>query len=155
MKRKTKNNLDEMQEQKLLGIERTGFWLAFFGLGAAIMIQLTVSGFVLQNIIGEFIIFMFLAIYIVGACIKNGIWDRKLKADPITNLMASLIAGSVAGIYTGVTSYIRFKALPGTLGIILIVFVLTFGITFALLSIATYFYKKRVIKLNSSLEDNE
>ena len=34
-----RNNLDEMQEQKLKQIEHTGFWLFFWGLFAAIMVQ--------------------------------------------------------------------------------------------------------------------
>ena len=38
-----KSNLDEMQEQKLLKIEHNGFWFAFFGLFAAIMIQLALG----------------------------------------------------------------------------------------------------------------
>ena len=34
---KRKNNLDEMQEQKLKQIEHTGFWLFFWGLFAAML----------------------------------------------------------------------------------------------------------------------
>ena len=37
---KRRNNLDEMQEQKLLHIESRGYWLAFWGLAAALIIQL-------------------------------------------------------------------------------------------------------------------
>ena len=40
MKWKMKNNLDEMQEIKLRGIERNGCWFAFWALLAAMMIQL-------------------------------------------------------------------------------------------------------------------
>ena len=32
-----KNNLDEMQEAKLLQIEHNGFWLAFWGLLATLV----------------------------------------------------------------------------------------------------------------------
>ncbi len=42
--KKRKNNLDERQEQRLLQIESSGFWLAFWGLLAAIVIQLFVNG---------------------------------------------------------------------------------------------------------------
>lgn len=37
--KKTESQLDEMQEQKLLKIEHTSFWLAFWGLVAAILVQ--------------------------------------------------------------------------------------------------------------------
>ena len=35
-----KNNLDERQEQTLLHIEKNGCWIAFWGLLAALMIQM-------------------------------------------------------------------------------------------------------------------
>ena len=41
---KRKNNLDEMQEQKLLHIESKGYWLAFWGLGVSLIIQLIFYG---------------------------------------------------------------------------------------------------------------
>ena len=40
---KLKNNLDEMQEQKLKQIEHTGFWLFFWGIFLAMMIQIAFS----------------------------------------------------------------------------------------------------------------
>ena len=43
MKWKMKNNLDEMQEIKLRGIERNGCWFAFWALLAAMMIQLVLG----------------------------------------------------------------------------------------------------------------
>ena len=39
-----KSNLDEMQEAKLLQIEHKGCWLAFWGLLAAMIVELFVFG---------------------------------------------------------------------------------------------------------------
>ena len=70
--KKQRNNLDEQQEQKLLKIEHTGCWLAFWGLWAAVVVELILfgkEGF--GRIAGEWIVFMVLALYLGLACIKK------------------------------------------------------------------------------------
>ena len=47
-----KNNLDEMQEQKMLKLEECGFWILFFALAAAILVQLLMGG-TIRQIAGE------------------------------------------------------------------------------------------------------
>ena len=55
---KLKNNLDEMQEQKLKQIEHTGFWLFFWGIFLAMMIQIAFfSGKNIWLAAGEFAVF--------------------------------------------------------------------------------------------------
>ena len=75
-----KSNLDEMQEQELLKIEHKGCWLAFWGLLAAMAIQMVmrVPG---RQVLGEWIVFMVLCLYLCIACLRKGIWDRHLKAN--------------------------------------------------------------------------
>ena len=65
-----KNNLDEMQEQELLKIEHNGCWLAFWGLLAVMVIQM-VMGVPGAQMLGEWIMFMVLALYIVIACLAH------------------------------------------------------------------------------------
>ena len=66
-----KSNLDEMQEQALLKIEHNGCWLAFWGLLAAMALQMVmrVPG---RQMLGEWIVFMALSLYIVIACLRKG-----------------------------------------------------------------------------------
>lgn len=60
---KIKNNLDEMQEQKLLKIEHNGVWFTFWGLLFAILIQVVLGGKDLfRNIVGEWTVFIYLFI---------------------------------------------------------------------------------------------
>ena len=92
-----KNRLDERQEQALLRIEHNGFWLAFWGLVLGIIVQTFIFSSDMKTVIGELALLMLLSIYTAIACIKNGIWDRRLKADPKTNLIVSLIAGLTTG----------------------------------------------------------
>ena len=87
-----KSNLDERQEQVLLGIEHNGCWLAFWGLLVSILAQEVIFGGEAKYIAGEWFVFMALCLYMLAACMKNGIWDRRLKPDRKTNALASATA---------------------------------------------------------------
>ena len=142
-----KSNLDEMQEQALLKIEHNGCWLAFWGLLAAMGIQLLlgVSG---KALWGEWIVFMVLAIYMLGGCLRRGIWDRRLKPNFKTNLLVSALAGAVLGIFltllfranaTELLDYLLIGAVPA---------IITFVLCFVVLTVCTALYKKRRSKLD-------
>ena len=53
--KKTKSNLDELQELKLLKIEHNGCWLAFWGLLAVILTQIAIGNDSKQDLSGEWI----------------------------------------------------------------------------------------------------
>lgn len=141
-----KSNLDEMQEQELLKIEHTGCWLAYWGLLAVMVIQmvLRVPG---AQILGEWIIFIVLSLYICIACMRKGIWDRRLKANQKTNLVISLLAAIAVTILVVLTNPYLSEPLD---------YVLTAGITggftfalcFATLSVCVKLYNKRREKLD-------
>ena len=141
-----KSNLDEMQEQELLKIEHTGCWLAYWGLLAVMVIQmvLRVPG---AQILGEWIIFIVLSLYICIACMRKGIWDRRLKANRKTNLVISLLAAIAVTILVVLTNPYLSEPLD---------YVLTAGITggftfalcFATLSVCVKLYNKRREKLD-------
>ena len=101
-----KSNLDEMQEQKLLRIEHNGFWLAYASLLIAILVQ-AILGCGFYDILGELVILLVICAYMVCGCLKHGIWDRRLKPSPKTNLLISL----AASVFSGVVSYSRGVAL--------------------------------------------
>ena len=142
-----KNNLDEMQEQALLKIEHNGCWLAFWGLLAAMIVQgmLGVSG---EALLGEWIVLMVLALYLVTACLRNGIWDRHLKANWKTNLITSILAGAVVGIFTVVRFFGNARNFLDVLLIGAIPAICTFALCYAVLSVCTKLYKNRRKKLD-------
>ena len=141
-----KNNLDEMQEQALLKIEHNGCWLAFWGLLAAMALQMVmrVPG---RQMLGEWIVFMALSLYIVIACLRKGIWDRHLKANWKTNLIVSLLAAVATGILVTLSNpylsepldYVLVAGLTGGF---------TFVLCFAALSVCTKLYRNRRNKLD-------
>ena len=142
-----KNNLDEMQEQALLKIEHNGCWLAFWGLLAVMAIQM-VMGVPGTQMLGEWIVFMVLGLYIVIACLRKGIWDRHLKANRKTNLIISLLAAAAAGILITVSNpylsepldYVLVAGMSGRF---------TFVLCFIALSLSMKLYKKRREKLDA------
>ena len=141
-----KSNLDEMQEQALLKIEHNGCWLAFWGLLAAMGVE-GLLGMPFKAILGEWVVFMVLALYLSIDCLRHGLWDRKLNANWQTNLVVSVIAGICVGIFSMVINpyleelldYVLVFALCGSF---------TFLLCFVALSWCSKLYKKRREKLD-------
>ncbi len=149
-----KNNLDEMQENKLLHIEKNGCWFAFWALLASLVIQTVVSREnLIERLAGEWTVFMCLALYLGVACIKNGIWDRKLKADPKTNLMVSLIGAFAAASVNAVINYAEYGMIEAAFWCFVIVFIFTALLCFGALTICMSIYKKRLNKMEEQYQE--
>lgn len=148
---KKKTNLDEAQEQKMLQIEHTGYQIAYWGLLAAILIQTALMPGNLLALIGEWIVFMTMCIYVIVACLKNGLWDRKFKPNAKTNFWLSLIASLLFGLYWLATSYYRYGKLLGSLATGLITALSGFALIFGALTLCTNLYKKRVKKMEEGM----
>lgn len=153
-KNNQKSNLDEHQELVLLKIEHNGCWFAFWGLLAAMAIQMFINGNDMKNLAGEWVVFMCLALYLAGACLKNGIWDRKLKANAVTNLVCSLIAGAAMGIFNFLLILKRYPdKIAGSIASGVFIGIFTFVLVFAVLQIFMVSYKKRRKALEEEPED--
>lgn len=156
MKKKTRNNLDEMQEQKMLKIEHNACWLAFWGLLAVCAVQ----AFIYERedfryITGEWLVLLCMGLYISIDCARNGIWDRKLAPTPAVNGWGSLIAGIAVAIFNFVISYKQYGALAGSVATGVFMGTLTSGICFLALTGMTYIYKKRLKKLENEGSDED
>lgn len=101
-----KNALDEYQEQTMLKIEHNGCWFAFWGLLAAMMIQMVVFQDA-KAAAGEWVVFMCLALYMAAACIKNGIWDRHLTLSTSTCIVTSVAAGVTVAAFSIAMIFVR------------------------------------------------
>jgi len=139
-----KNNLDEMQEQKLLKIEHNGMWFAYWGLFASIFIQVIAE----KDFTGEFTIFMLLSVYVAVACLKNGIWDRRLKPTLKTNLIVSLIGALFVGAFQIALNFKELGYIDIRLGIRPFTNVLI--ICFLLMQFCSFLYKRKVNKLEET-----
>jgi hypothetical protein len=96
MKRSLKNNLDEMLDQKLLKLEEYGFWIVFWALVCAIVIQLIIGGSI-KEVLGEIIVLLIGSIYIAVTTLKNGLWTRTSTPTRKGNALASIIPTVLIG----------------------------------------------------------
>lgn len=152
---KKKSDLDEMQEQKLLEIEHNGCWIAFWGLAVAMVIQMILGDNSVKQIIGESCVLMIMSLYIVVACIKNGIWARNLKANNKTNIMESLIAGAVLGLIFFATSYINYHKLTGSIVTFICIMISTTILCFIALTFSASLYKRQKRKIEDEPDEDE
>lgn len=81
------------------------------------------------------------------ACIRNGIWDGKLKPNLKTNIIVSSIAAVVAGIIWFSISYRNYHKLIGSIATGIIMFVQVEILCLLVLMIFSKIYKRRVQKL--------
>lgn len=142
-----RNQLDEMQEQKLCKMESRGFWLLWWGLLIVMAIQ-SLMGMQAQVLAGELILFMAASLYLVIGCIRNGIWDRHFKANPTANLAGSVVAGIAIFLFTLARSGGYW---PGAL----LAGAFTPLLCFAVLQFTTWLYKQRHNQLENIEEDND
>ena len=96
MKRNRKNQLDEMQDQKLLQLEEYGFWVMFWALAVSIVIQLIIGG-TIKEVLGEIVVLLIGSIYIAGTTLKNGLWTRASLPTRKGNALASIIPAVLLG----------------------------------------------------------
>ena len=151
---KRKNNLDEMQEQELLKIEHNGCWLAFWGLLIAMIVQSFAFGIMdFKALAGEWMVFMVLAVYLAAACVRKGIWDRKLAMNTKTNLAVSAIAGLGLGIFNAIIIYKNYHKPVGTIAAAVIIAVICFILCFVILTIMMNQTQKRKAAMEAEPED--
>ena len=151
-----KNQLDEMQEHTMLTIESRGFWLVWSLLLVVLLVE-GILGFTAREMAGTWAVFMISCAYITVACLRAGLWSRNIKATTGANLVGSLIAAAVIGVFT----FIKMSAHDAPLSILLVCAGIAAGITFVLtlvvLQLCSAAYKKRHEQLEneSDKEENE
>ena len=149
-----KNNLDEMQEQELLKIEHNGCWLAFWLLLLSLIVQSIVfRELSFKTLAGEWVIFMILSLYLGIACVRKGIWDRKLAMSTRVNLIVSLVAALIVGIFNALIIFKNYRKPVGTLVASVITAVITFVCCFTLLTLMMKYTQKRKTALETEPQD--
>ena len=141
-----KNQLDEMQEQTMRGIEARGFWLLWAGLFLATLVQIGLRTPSSQWV-GESVVFMAGCIYTLIECQRNGLWDRHISANTSTNVLLSIFAGVVVSVVTGLAyGYWLIALIPG---------VITGVLSFVLLQVCMHAAEKRRHELDNPSDDKD
>lgn len=149
--------LDERQRQQMYQIEHRGFWFAYFGILALLLLEIltNASGILIGC---TTILLLALSIYTECCCIRRGLWDWRLKPNPKSNALMSMI-GAVCIfvftllVYTKNGYFVNSPALMYLCALIAAFF--TFILTFALLSVTAHICNKRKARLDEACEDDE
>lgn len=150
-----KSKLDEMQELKLLKIESHGYWIGFWGLLLAMMVQVVLTDPTgdFRPLTGEFIVFMCMAVYMVIACIRNGVWDRHIPATPKANIGVSLLSATVFALFFALLNYKNYQNATVAAYVFVIQFVmLGVGLSVAL-TLTSALYRRKRRKLDGEKDD--
>ena len=150
-----KNNLDEMQELKLLKLESRGFWLGFIGLFLSIVVQIVIYGSenTREVYAGEFIVFLCMGIYLIAACLRNGIWDRHLSATPAVNIGLSLLAAAVTGLFNAIVSYRNYHDATAAFSVFIVYFLMLSIVISVTLTVCSALYRRRRRHLEEGGDD--
>ena len=139
-----KNQLDELQEQTMLGIEARGVWLLWAGLLLAILVQI-ILGTPNSQWVGEFVVFMAGCIYTMVECLRNGFWDRHISANTPTNVLLSIFAGVVVAVVIGLAyGFWLWAIIPG---------IITAVLCFVLLQVCMHTAEKRRKELDNPKDE--
>lgn len=156
MSKTMNSNLDERQEQALLKIEHTCCWIAYWGLLTALFVQHAAFGADLDRTIGELVVFMVMSVYLGISCMREGIWDRRLRPNAKTNAAVSCIAGLVVGIGMFLQVHGNFPdKIGGSIAAGVFAALLTGTLCFAVLTLSVAAYRKRVSELEAEPDDEE
>ena len=149
-----KNQLDEMQEHTMLTIESRGFWL-IWSLLLAVLLGEGMLGFTMRETAGTWAVFMIGCIYIIAACLRAGLWSRRIKNTTGTNVLLSLVGAAVTGVFV----FVRMSAFDMPLAIHLAGAAIAAGFTFALALAALLLcgaaYNKRHEELEKEADKEE
>jgi len=155
-KKEKKSNLDERQEQILLQIEHAGCWIAYWGLLISILVQEIVYRGDFRYVLGEWIVFLALCVYVLAGCIRNGIWDRHIKPTMKNNAIASLIAAGVIFLFTFIMVNRNFPGKPvGAAAAGLAAAIVVFVLCLIALSLAKRATEKKQAQLEAESEEED
>lgn len=152
-----KSNLDEMQELQLLKAESRGFWIGFIGLAVAMAVQTFLYGAESTGnmVSGEFIVFLCMGLYLIGSSLRNGIWDRHLKATPAVNIGLSLLAAAVTALFDAILSYRNYHDAFTALTVFVVYFLIISVILLVTLTVCSSLYRRRRKHLEEESDDSK
>lgn len=149
--------LDERQTQQMYQIEHRGFWFAYFGILALLLVEILTNSPALP--IGcTTALLLALSIYTEFCCIRRGLWDWRLKPNAKNNALMSMIGAICVFVFTLLmyTKQGYFVHNPKILCLCaLIAGFFTFLLTFFLLSVTARVCRKRGEQLEEACEEDE
>jgi len=152
--KKNRTIADERQRMELLAVEHKGFWVMFYGLVAAILLQVIFFAPDVKRIIGEgIVLFMGSAVLTVG-CLRRGLWDY--NATTPTRRTYLIGAGIAAGlIILGLLVVRLVKGNPIHIPSLAILSVVGFAVTYVILALMGRAVLRRRKALEEAVDDQD
>ena len=154
--KRNKAHLDEMQEGMLLKTEERACWLGFWGLLAAILIQLAAGAAPVQ-IAGEAAVFALLSAYLGAMPLRNGLWSPSAVPDRRTNALVSLVPAAAVGALSALKAFVisRNAAEPRLLWQLAGTVAIAYAGCFAVLEGMRMYHRKRRAALDDEGGERE
>lgn len=160
LKKFGKKEIDERQQADLNRVTSYGYWLTFYLLIAAIMVEGVILSRPFREWAAEWVIFMIMAVYEVVACVRIGVWTETRQKPGKKDYVRYSLTGSIlfATVFT-LGHYFRQKPESRTLENIASMYIWWF-ILFMVLFLIVYFigggiYNRRRRKMEQELEEEE
>ena len=143
-----------MQDQKLLKTEGYGFWIMFWALAIAIVVQLII-GSTLKDVVAELAVLLIGSIYIAATSLKNGLWTRtstpSLKGNALASILPAVLIAVIHVIKMAQNNSFSTSNILLTVAIMAAAYV----VCFAVLEVFRAMYKKRRAELDNIDETSE
>lgn len=145
--------VDERQRMELLAVEHKGFWMMFYGLVAAILLQVIFFEPDWKRIIGEGIVLLMGSGVLAIGCLRRGLWDYTTTPTQRTYLVFAGVAAGlimlgllVIRLVKGNPIHIPSLAILGTIG---------FAVTYAILALMGHVVLRRRKALEEAVDDQD
>lgn len=135
LKKLCKTEIDERQQADLNRVTATGYWIAFYLLLLAIVVEGPILRKPFVEWAVEWGVFMILAIYEVIVCVRIGVWAPNVKQPTMKSCVIwSLTGGFLFSAVVNVTNYCRWEEQQRTAWN----FILSFLVIFIWMSMAIF-----------------
>lgn len=153
-----KKKIDERQQADLNRMMSYGYWIAFYLLLAAIMVEGVFMRRPFREWAVEWIVFMVIAVYEVIACIRIGVWTQfKQMPGRKDYLRYSLIGGVLCAVVFTIGNVMRMDAKSISWQSVAAVFAWWFAVMFVLCLAGFYvcggIYRKRKKRLEEKMDE--
>lgn len=152
-----KKEIDERQQADLNRVTSYGYWIAFYLLLCAILVEGVILSRPFQEWAVEWAVFMILAIYEVIACIRIGVWtETKQRPGKKDYVRYSLSGSALFSVIFTLGYYFRLDPSSRTFGNLAAMFLYWFILLAVLLLIAFLIggtiYNRRRSKMEEELD---
>lgn len=152
MKKNKQDILDEMQDQKLLKLEESGFWILFWALVLSVLVQF-VMGRSFREVLGELVVLVIGGVWITVTTLKNGIWTRKSTPTRKGNALAAVIPAVLIGALNVIKMNQNHKTDTGSILTAAGISILAYAACFIVLEVFRASYNKRRDRLDDVGEE--